>query len=78
MRVLFKFFLLWRHLVLLIGSISSDVVPFLNLNDRFMYSSRQTSYLEIIWCTSKITKKYVDMQTTQSSHFLEPTHIVHR
>ena len=68
MRLLFNFFF---------GSVSSDVVPLFNLNDRSMYFSRQTSYLETIWCTSKITKKYVDMQTTQSFHFPKPTHIVH-
>ena len=79
MRVLFDFlFLLSLHFVFLIGYVSFDVVPLLNLSDRFMYSSRQTLYLETVWCTSKITKKYVDMQTTQSFYFLEPTHIVHR
>ena len=60
------------------GSVSFDIVPLLNLSDRSMYSSKQTLYLETIWCTSKITKKYVNMQTTQSFHFLESTHIVHR
>ena len=40
MRVLFKFFF--------IGSISYDVVPLLNLNNRSMYYLRQTLYPETI------------------------------
>ena len=49
MRVLFNFFFqLPLHLVLLIGFVSSDVVPLLNLGDRSMYSSRQTSYLKTV------------------------------
>ena len=76
MRLLFKFFLLPLFSVLFVGFISSHVVPLTNLGNRSMYSLEQTSYLEIVWCTSKIIKKYVDMQTIQSFHFLQPTYIV--
>ena len=69
MRLLFKFFLLPLISILLISFVSSDVVPFGDLGDRSMYSSEQTSYLKTIWCISKITKKYMDLQTIRSFHF---------
>ena len=76
-RLLFEFFKLPLFIVLLIGFVSSDVVPLIDSGDKSVYSSRQTSYLKAIWCISKITKKYVDMQTTQSFHFPRPTYIMH-
>ena len=72
-----NFFHLPLFFVLLMDSVSFDVLPLTNLGDKFVYSLKQTSYLKVIWCTSKITKKYVDMQTIQSFHFLGPTHISH-
>ena len=77
-RLLFRLFFLSPLLyVLLIGFMSSNIVLLIDLGNSSMYSSRQTSCLKIVWCTSKIKEKYVDMQTTQSFHFPRPTYIVH-
>ena len=56
-RLLLKFFQLPLLSILLKGSIFFDIVPLINLSDRFVYSSGQTLYLNIIWCTSKKHKE---------------------
>ena len=52
-------------------------MPLVDIGDKFRDFSRQTLYLEALWYISKITKKYVNMQTIQSFHFPRPFHIRH-